>query len=223
MTTQRLLIFDLDGTLLDTMGPLAEIFVAMWQKRSVPEAVSRPIYIREVGKGPRPQFVEVLKATEALDEALVDTLTAEYWAACEAHEPAPFPETVEVLDALRRAGHTLVVSSGGKPDFVARNARLTGIDGFFSLMLGSDPQTPGMAKGPGHFGLIRQALGLEEAQLRSAGVFIGDGVFDMQVAREAGLPAIGRLTGANHEAMRRAGADHLIADLRELAAILPHL
>jgi beta-phosphoglucomutase-like phosphatase (HAD superfamily) len=93
----RILIFDLDGTLLDTMGPLADLFCEMWARRGVPDSISRPIYIREMGKGPRPQFVEVLKATESLDEALADRLTAEYWAACEAHEPAAFPETVGVL------------------------------------------------------------------------------------------------------------------------------
>jgi phosphoglycolate phosphatase-like HAD superfamily hydrolase len=200
---------------------MSDLFCQMMLERcGVPESVSRPIYVREMGKGPRPQFVEVLRATEALDEALVDVLTADYWVASEAFEPELFPETVEVLEALRRDGHTLVVSSGGKPAFVERNTRLTGIDRLFRLLLGSDTALPHMFKGPGHFALIREALGIAEHDLRTQGVFIGDGVYDMQVARAAGLLAVGRLTGDNGETLREAGADHLIRDLGEVRPLL---
>jgi phosphoglycolate phosphatase-like HAD superfamily hydrolase len=222
--TKRLLIFDLDGTLLDTMGRLADLFCEMLlERRGIPESLSRPIYVREMGKGPRPQFVEVLKATESFDEALADELTADYWAVCEALEPALFPEVPEVLESLRRRGHTLVVSSGGKPDFVARNLRLTGIEWLFRLVLGTDRAVPEMAKGPGHFKLIREALGLSEDELRQSGVFIGDGVYDMEVACGAGLVAVGRLTGENGATLQNAGADYLINSLRELDAILDAL
>jgi len=217
---RRLLIFDLDGTLLDTMGPLADLFCEMWQRRGVPESVSRPIYVREVGKGPRPQFVEVLKATEAMDDALADQLTAEYWAASETFVPSLFPETAEVLESLRVQGHTLVVSSGGKSAFVARNTRLTGIDRLFRLILGTDPGVPHMAKGAGHFRLIGEALELHDDELSATGVFVGDGVYDMQVARAAGVLAVGRLTGENHATLLGAGADRLIASLAELEPIL---
>jgi phosphoglycolate phosphatase len=218
--TQRLLIFDLDGTLLDTMGPLAGLFCEMWLQRGVPESISRPIYVREMGKEPRPQFAAVLQATGPMDEALVDRLTAAYWQACEAHEPAPFPETIEVLESLRRQGHTLVVSSGGKPDFVARNTRITGIDRLFRLVLGTDHGRPHLAKGPGHFRLIREALGLQDPEMRQRGIFIGDGVYDMQVARAAGILAVGRLTGDNAATLLDAGAQHLISSLSELEAIV---
>jgi phosphoglycolate phosphatase-like HAD superfamily hydrolase len=220
-SSERILVFDLDGTLLDTMGPLADLFCElMLQRRGVPDSISRPIYVREMGKGPRPQFVEVLKATESLDEALVDELTADYWRACEAHQPELFPETIDVLESLRGQGHTLVVSSGGKPDFVARNTQLTGIDRLFRLLLGTDTSEPDMAKGPGHFRLIRESLGVTDADLRARGVFVGDGIYDMQVARDARVLAVGRLTGDNAGLLLAAGAQHLISDLRELAAIL---
>jgi phosphoglycolate phosphatase len=224
MKNPRLLIFDLDGTLLDTMGRLADLFCEMLlERRGIAESLSRPIYVREMGKGPRPQFVEVLRATESLDEALVDQLTADYWTVCEALEPASFPEVPEVLESLRRRGHALVVSSGGKPDFVARNLRLTGIEWLFRLVLGTDRAVPDMAKGPGHFKLIREALGLAEDELRQRGVFIGDGAYDMEVAGAGGLVAIGRITGENGAALREAGAGYLINSLTELDAILDAL
>jgi phosphoglycolate phosphatase len=216
----RLLIFDLDGTLLDTMGPLADLFCEMWAHRGVPDSISRPIYVREMGKGPRPQFVEVLKATESMDEALADRLTAEYWAASEVFMPSLFPETLEVLESLRVQGHTLIVSSGGRPEFVARNTRLTGIDRLFRLLLGTDAGVPHMAKGPGHFRLIREALGLSDSELSLRGVFVGDGVYDMEVARAASILAVGRLSGDNGATLRDAGADHLIGSLADLEPIL---
>ncbi len=221
---KRLLIFDLDGTLLDTMGPLANLFCEMLlERRGVPEALSRPIYIREMGKGPRPQFVEVLRATESMDDALADQLTADYWAASGAFEPSLFPETVEVLESLRAQRHTLVVSSGGNTDFVARNTRLTGIDKLFRVILGTDTGVLHMAKGPGHFKLIGEALGLRDGELSAAGMFIGDGVYDMQVARAAGIVAVGRLTGDNGATLREAGADHLIRSLTELEGLVAAL
>jgi phosphoglycolate phosphatase-like HAD superfamily hydrolase len=222
--TKRVLIFDLDGTLLDTMGPMADLFCLMLlERRGVPESLSRRIYIEQAGKGPRPQFVEVLRATGSLDEALVDQLTGDYWRAAEAFEPVLFPETVSVLEALRSDGHTLIVSSGGKNAFVARNTRATGIDRLFRRILGTDAGVPDMAKGPGHFKLIREALGLEDDDLRSGGVFTGDGVYDMQVATEAGIVAVGRVTGNNGASLREAGADHLIGSLRELEGLIEAL
>jgi phosphoglycolate phosphatase-like HAD superfamily hydrolase len=103
---------------------------------------------------------------------------------------------------------------------VARNARLTGIDRLFRLLLGTDAGVPDMAKGPGHFRLIREALGLHENDLRQRSVFVGDGVYDMEVARAACILAVGRLSGGNSAALREAGADYLITSLAELQPIL---
>jgi len=222
--TKRVLIFDLDGTLLDSMGPHSDVFCRMlWERHGVPESISRPIYVREMGKGPRPQFVAVLKARELMDDALADQLTADYWEVAEAFRPSLFPETIWTLESLRRQGHTLIISSGGRPEFVLRNTRSTGIEHLFRLVLGSDPGVRDMAKGPGHFRLIREALGLDAAELRIRGVFVGDGVYDMQVASDAGILAVGRLTGDNGETLRDAGADHLIESLRELEGLLEAL
>jgi phosphoglycolate phosphatase-like HAD superfamily hydrolase len=49
---------------------------------------------------------------------------------------------------------------------------------------------------------------------------IGDGAYDMQVAREARIHAIGRLTGDNAAQLREAGANVLIKDLTDLLPLL---
>jgi phosphoglycolate phosphatase-like HAD superfamily hydrolase len=219
--TRDILIFDLDGTLIDSMAPLEALFCDMLAERcAIPEHVSLPVYHELLGAGPRAQFEAVLRRKGLLDAVSLDDITADYWQIAESYEPEPFPETLEVLQSLRSAGHTLLVSSGGTTPSVARKTRLAGIDGLFRLMLGTDEGVVHMAKGPGHFHLIRQGLDLDEAAFQRRAVFVGDAAYDMRVGRGACLPSVGRLTGANHAALLEAGATHLITDLRDIAPLL---
>lgn len=217
----RLVIFDLDGTLIDSMTPYTELFCEMLDLEcGIPEAVSLPVYTRLLGKGPKAQFAAVLRQLETWDEALVEDLTQRYWLRAEVNEPALFPETLDVLEALHHDGYTLIVSSGSIPSSVDRKLRLGGIDRFFRIALGSDEDIPGLAKGPGHFAIIREALSLTMADLQTRAVFVGDGTYDMEVASAAGIRGIGRLTGDNAEAMIAAGAAHVIEGLRGLPPLL---
>lgn len=224
MPDKRILIFDLDGTLIDTMTQLADLFCEMLQREhGVPEDVSRPIYVELAGKGPRPQFEAVLATIGRKDQELVDGITERYWQVAEAFQPVAFPETLDVLEQLHRDGHTLAVSSGGTTASVERKTRLTGIGHLFSLALGTDEGVPKMRKGPGHFELLRSAFDLTEGDLQARGVFVGDAVFDMQVARNARVVAVGRISDGNGEILRQAGAQHLILDLREMNPLLAAL
>jgi phosphoglycolate phosphatase-like HAD superfamily hydrolase len=216
-----ILIFDLDGTLLDTMAPLADLFCDMLRVRcGVPPALSRPVYFELAGQGPGPQFTEVLGRIDLPDEALIQDLTAEYWRIAETQTVAPFPETLPVLTSLRTEAHTLVVSSGSTTESVRRKTRFTDVDRLLRLALGTDEGANDMQKGPGHFKLIRQSLGLTEEQFRERSAFVGDAIYDMQVGRNAGLLTIGRVSDGNGELLARAGADYLIADLTQLPGIL---
>ena len=224
MPMKRILVFDLDGTLIDTMADLADLFCEMLQREhDIAEELSRPLYIDLAGKGPRPQFEAVLSSVGRSDTGLIDDITERYWQVAETFEPVAFPETVEVLDQLRSNGYSMAVSSGGTTGSVLRKLRLTGIDRFFAAALGTDDGIRDMKKGPGHFDLIRKSLALGEGELEASGVFVGDAAYDMQVACDAGLLAVARLTGDNGEALRQAGAQHLIRDLREMDPLLSSL
>jgi phosphoglycolate phosphatase-like HAD superfamily hydrolase len=224
MSDKRILIFDLDGTLLDTMGPLADLFCDMLRSEcGVPDDASRPIYHELAGKGPRPQFEAVLSPLGLADAVFLDDITERYWQVAESYEAVPFPETLEALGQLRRDGHTLIVSSGGTTASVRRKMRVTGVDRLIRLALGTDLEVPGMAKGPGHFELVKHSLSFSESELLAEGIFIGDAVYDMQVAREAGIVGVGRVTGDNGPVLQQAGARHLIQDLREMRPLIASL
>jgi phosphoglycolate phosphatase-like HAD superfamily hydrolase len=186
----------------------------------VPEAVSLPVYTQLQGKGPKAQFAAVLRQVEAWDPALVEDMTRRYWLRAEVFVPPLFPEALQVLEELRREGHRLAVSSGSIQSAVNRKVRLTGIERLFRLILGSDEDEPRLSKGKGHFGLIAGALGMTSAELQARAAFIGDGIYDMSVAREAGIVGIGRLTGDNANALYAAGASYVLPDLRGLPQLV---
>jgi phosphoglycolate phosphatase-like HAD superfamily hydrolase len=221
VSRRDILIFDLDGTLVDTMGSLADLFCDMLRNRcGVPPTLSRPVYLELAGQGPGPQFTEVLRRIDVPDEALIQDLTAEYWRIAETQTVAPFRETLPVLTSLRTEAHTLVVSSGSTTESVKRKTRSTDIDRLLRLALGTDAGMTDMQKGPGHFKLVRQSLGLTEEQFRERSAFVGDAIYDMQVGRNAGLLTIGRVSDGNRELLASTGADHLISDLTQLRGIL---
>jgi phosphoglycolate phosphatase-like HAD superfamily hydrolase len=206
---------------VDTMDSLADLFCDMLRDRcGVPATVSRPVYFALAGQGPKPQFTEVLRRIESPDQALIGDLTAEYRRVAETLEVAAFPETLLMLTRLRNEAHTLVVSSGSTPDSVKRKTRLTGIHPLLRLALGTDEGVNDMQKGPGHFKLIQQSVGLTKGQFRSRAAFIGDAIYDMEVGHEAGLLTIGRVSDGNGELLSRAGADCLISDLTHLRSYL---
>ncbi len=113
MAAKRILIFDLDDTLIDTMTELANLFCDMLQSaQGVADEISRRFMSSwpARGRGPLPA---VLEAIGRPDPALVDDITERYWQLAETFEPVALPETLEVLEQLRHSGHTLIVSSGG--------------------------------------------------------------------------------------------------------------
>lgn len=223
MPGTRLIIFDLDGTLVDSMEHYTRLFCRLLAERhGLNEAFSRQVYESLLGLPPGRQFADALSLA-GRDVRDVEELTAQFWVAAENHAPPAFPEVISVLQELTGAGYALVISSGGRPEVAAYRTRNAGIDGFFTLVLGTDEAVEGMAKGPGHFAIMREALGLSMAELSARAVFVGDGVYDMQVAREAGVPAIGRVTGENGETLGQAGAGHLIDDLTGLASVLEQI
>jgi phosphoglycolate phosphatase len=214
------LIFDLDGTLVDSMGELGEMFCDLLaETHSVPRNLSNEVYFALAGVGPKRQFETVLHAAGLpLDD--VDALTRTFFERTQTIVPKPFPDVLDVLRAFEAERYAMFISSGGRTEYARIRAMHGGVARFMRLILGTDYETPGMAKGPGHFALFAEALDISTESLSGRAWFIGDGPFDMQVAREAGIFALGRLTGDNGPQLRDAGADVLVNDLRQVQALL---
>jgi phosphoglycolate phosphatase len=182
--TPRVLLCDLDGTLIDTMPRLAELATEILAATyGLPRGTARARYLETCGR-PFGQQLELLLPGDPGNAA------AE--AAFEARKPALFasermsPATRAALDRLAAAGVRVVVSSNNTVENVTAFARRAAFP--FALALGNDGHD--LAKGPAHVALVEETLGVPRAQM----CFVGDSLHDGWLARHARIPFVG-ITG----------------------------
>lgn len=133
----------------------------------------------------------------------------------------------EFLEALRERGMRMYVASGTDQADVADEAKLLGLDEFFSEIVGAPP---GQARCSKEL-VVRRLLsdsGLQDEEL----AVIGDGKVEIGIAREAGAIALGLASdevvrsGVNPDKRRRliaAGAQAITGDFMEMDELLEWL
>ena len=213
----RAVLFDLDGTLLDTLEDLATAANRVLMAMALPP---HPVaaYRTFVGEGLSTLVERILPATERTPERVAEamhhfeTVYATTW-----HErSAPYPGIADMLDLLASHGIRLSILSN-KPDAFTRLCvhRLLA-NWRFDPLLG---QRPGVPKKPDPAAALEIAslLGLQAAEI----LYVGDSGVDMQTARAAGMDAIGVLWGfRGAEELLAAGACRLIAHPGELPPVV---
>lgn len=212
------IIFDLDGTLLDTLEDLAD------SMNEVLEGLGFPIYGLEAYKFFVGEGLEVL-ARRVLPE---DRRTPEIMAQClgkmrETYghrwrlKTRPYPGIPELLDSLRPRGLKLAVLSNKADDFTQIMVAELLSDWHFDRVLGARSDHP---KKPDPAGALEIAAALQTSPSRF--LYLGDTPIDMQTASAAGMFPIGVLWGFRPaDELRNSGAERLIAQPRDLWSAFP--
>jgi phosphoglycolate phosphatase len=208
----RAVMFDLDGTLIDTMGGFADLAAEVMAKRlGLDLALARRRYMETSGI-PFRQQLEVIAPGGAHNQASSDEFEERKRAVCDA--TSMDADTIRGLEQLRALGLKLVVSSNGAQHFVDDFARRETLP--FDLVLGFDAAQD-LAKGAPHVARTRTALRLELAEL----LFVGDSLKDGELADACGIPFIGRTgTFTREDFLRRDPAGAAVDSIPELAQIL---
>ncbi|HSJ99801.1 MAG TPA: HAD family hydrolase [Kofleriaceae bacterium] len=208
----RAVMFDLDGTLVDTMGGFADLAADLMAARhGLDRATARRRYLETSGI-PFHQQLEVICPGDRRNAPA----SAEFEERKRAVADATVMDaaTVAGLEALRAAGYRLVVSSNtGQPfvDDFARRERFR-----FDLALGFDAAT-NLAKGRPHVELACRTLGVTTAEV----VFCGDSLKDAELAEACGIPFVGRLGTFTREDFRARDPQAVaVRDMLELADLL---
>ena len=195
---RRAAVFDMDGTLLDTLGDITDAVNAAMRFARVPER-TRDEVRAFIGNGAR-RLIERSLPPDASRETQEATLRF-YRAFYDAHaqiKTAPFPGVPEALLALRDAGVRLAVASN-KPDAGVKRLAEHYFPGLFDAALGD---RPGLRAKPCP-DLLETAMGLLKTGPENT-VYIGDSDVDILTARACGLPCVSVTWGYRGEDFLRA-------------------
>ena len=211
-----LLVFDLDGTLIDTAPDLIDtlnLILAREKLPAVPFAAARTM----IGGGARMLIERGLAADgRACGRDEVDRLYREFVAHYGEHiadRSRPFPDLEATLDMLAAHGWRFAVCTNKLEGLSMRLLDMLGLDKRFAAICGQD--TFGIQKPHPDILLqtIRRAGGTPERT-----IMVGDSVNDVDVARAAGVPVIAVSFGYTDVPAAKLGADRVIDSYAKLPA-----
>jgi phosphoglycolate phosphatase len=213
----RAVLFDLDGTLLDTLEDLTDATNAVLRRLGYPEHAPQAYKIF-VGDGIEELALRALPETERGEDVVRRTMAGirkeygERWA----DKTHPYPGVPELLDALQAHGLPLAILSN-KPHELTRLAVERLLPHWrFSVVLGARPDVP---RKPDPQAALEIAAQLAIAP--SEFIYLGDTGTDMKTATAAGMFAVGALWGfRSAEELLANGASALIDEPMELLGFL---
>ena len=199
-------LFDMDGTLLDTLADLTAAVNHTLEQYGYPRRT-----IEQVRKGLGNGAVKLMAAMLPQGEETPGfaDIMRDYRAWYQAHacvETCPYPGVPEMLERLRQRGCKVAIVSN-KPHGAACELAERFFPGVPTF--GERPETPRKPAPDMVFHAL--AAGKENA------VYVGDSEVDVQTARNAGLPVIGVAWGfRGREALAAAGAETIVDTAAEL-------
>lgn len=217
----RAVVFDLDGTLVDTAPDLTAAL-----NHVLPRVDRGPVRVADVrsmvGQGLRRLIERALTATGGIpDDADIEAMFEDafrYYAAHLTDRSVPFPAATDVLDHLVAAGVTLGVCTNKPTALSERLLSELDLTKYFDAILGGDSVA---VKKPGAEHLLTT---LERMNARAdEAVMIGDSQADIDAARAADVAVVAVSYGYTLVPASELGADAIIDTLSDLPETLARL
>ena len=178
------IIFDLDGTILDTLEDLKNSVNHALSSNNLPERSLAEVR-SFVGNGIR--LLMELSVPRGTDAAIVDKCFAdfkEHYKKHSADNTKPYDGVVELLQDLKNKGYKLAVVSN-KADFAVQTLVADYFDGIFDYAVG---EREGIRRKPCPDS-VNDAL-LHLASDKNSAVYVGDSEVDVETARNAAIPCV---------------------------------
>lgn len=178
----RVIVFDFDGTLVDSMGNFSKTAAQImakfydckpnWAKTQYQKTSGLP-FVYQLEKI-FPNNIHNLKASQAFEKQKMATYLS-----------APFYNGVlTTIAELKKKGYLTAISSNNNLSLIQE--RLTGMESLFDLVLGFRPN---FLKGKDHFRWIQHCFKVETDQI----TFVGDSLHDAKMAHENGVQFIAKI------------------------------
>ena len=207
----KAVLFDMDGTVLDTLDDLADSVNRSLREFGLPE-VSRFQVGQSLGNGAKYLIRHCLP--EGSDEALCEQVLSFYKPWYDAHcriKTKPYDGILQLMETLRADGVSQAIISN-KPDSAVRELAEAFFPGLMDVVIGESPAVKRKPSPDTVLAAARQ-MGL----MASDCVYIGDTEVDLETARNAGMDCIPVSWGfRTEEQLRAAGAEEIIRSPEEL-------
>lgn len=216
MPTPATIVFDLDGTLIDTAPDLAATVNELLRRRG-----RRVLQLSEIrtmiGQGARAMMAAGMKATGAVAspgelDGMIDEFI-DYYSDNIAVGSEVFPGVEAALDRLEADGYRLAMCTNKHEGLSKKLVARLGLEHRFASLVGGD--TLAVRKpDPRH---------LTETIVRAGGdvsraILVGDSISDVSAAKAAGVPVIGVSFGYTQTPMAELDPDRIIDHFDELHA-----
>ena len=221
MTSGRIIVFDLDGTLVDTAPDLINALNFVLEREGMPQVPLQAARTM-IGQGARKMIERGLEldgrvvSAEDLNRLTRDFI--DYYADHIADASRPFEGLEGALDELSGRGYRFAVCTNKLEWLSKRLLDQLGLSPRFSAICGAD--TFGVSKPDPT--ILRQTIAQAGGEISSS-IMVGDAGPDVGVARRAGIPVIGVEFGYTEIPIADLKPDRLIGHMRDLPAAVESL
>ena len=221
----KLIIFDLDGTLLDTLDDLSAAVNFAMSQRGFPQH-TREEYRMMVGHGARNLMTKALPAEHRDDDSLIDAVLADFRTYYNAHIDVytrPFPGIPQLLEHLHQKGVLMAVASNKFQEGTEHLIKEFFPEIPFVAILGNRPDHP-LKPDSEVVGEVLRKAGLQKDNSplspgRGVGgevdaVMVGDSDTDMETAANGGI--LGIAVNWGYRNMKELGCFSMVDTVEEL-------
>jgi phosphoglycolate phosphatase len=211
--TSPTVVFDLDGTLIDTAPDLVATLNVIFGREGLPPVAYAPAR-NMVGGGARVMIERGLKAEGRLPAVEVDRLVRDFIAHYAEHiadRSRPFEGVEAALDALAGNGCRLAICTNKLEWLSVRLLDALGLSGRFAAICGAD--TFAVAKPDPE---ILRATIARAGGIAAHAVMVGDSITDIATARAASVPVLAVDFGYTEVPVARLGPDRVVSAFRDL-------
>lgn len=211
-----LIVFDLDGTLIDTAPDLIDTLNVLFAREGLP-AVPYDTARKLIGGGARVMIARGLEAEGRIAApADLERMFAEFIAHYSEHvadRSQPFPGLTDALDALEADGFRFAVCTNKLENLSLRLLDALKLTGRFAAICGQD--TFGIQKPDPE--VLRKTIAAAGGDASRA-IMVGDSITDIRTARAAGVPVVAVDFGYTERPVTELGPDRIISQFAELPA-----
>jgi len=205
-------LFDLDGTLIDSIGLLLESVKHAFEGRS--RVPTEPEWVAGIGTPLRKQLAEWCGSDEE-----IEALTTRYRTFQREHHDrltSAYPGVVDTLQALERRGHPMGVVTSKSNEMMDRGLAWAGLDQFMATTIGMDSCSVHKPD-PTPVRIALHELGYSPVEA----VFVGDSPHDILSGNSAGVISVAALWGPfTREQLERYQPREYLENITDLPGLL---